>query len=84
MRTKAGTIIAALLVGLTGFTGAQGAVLAQWVQVGADGAATVRAISDGECPQVVFDGKQARNDDDRGVARPEQTPGNVPRWRCSR
>src|ERR1700686_1041271 len=37
-------------------TTAQGKVLAQWVQLGADGNASVRAVTDGACPPVAFDG----------------------------
>src|SRR5258707_7353248 len=35
---------------------AQARVLAQWVQLGPDGASSVRAITDDACPQVIFDG----------------------------
>jgi hypothetical protein len=38
---------------------AQARVHAQWVQLGPEGAATVRAITDDLCPQVVFDGVPA-------------------------
>ncbi len=31
-------------------------IFARWVQLGPDGASTVRAITDGACPAVVFDG----------------------------
>ena len=35
---------------------AQARVFAQWVELGPDGASSVRAITDDACPQVVFDG----------------------------
>jgi Calcineurin-like phosphoesterase len=35
---------------------AQARVFAQWVELGPDGAASVRAITDDVCPQVIFDG----------------------------
>jgi hypothetical protein len=35
---------------------AEAKILAQWVQLGADGAASVRAIADEPCPSVTFDG----------------------------
>lgn len=35
---------------------AQAKILSQWVQLGPDGTASVRAVSDGSCPDVVFDG----------------------------
>jgi Calcineurin-like phosphoesterase len=34
----------------------QARVFAQWVELGADGASSVRAITDDACPQVIFDG----------------------------
>jgi hypothetical protein len=35
---------------------AQARTLAQWVELGPDGASSVRAITDDLCPQVIFDG----------------------------
>jgi predicted phosphodiesterase len=35
---------------------AQARIFAQWVELGPDGASSVRAISDDLCPQVIFDG----------------------------
>jgi hypothetical protein len=35
---------------------AQARIFAQWVELGPDGASTVRAITDDRCPQVIFDG----------------------------
>ncbi len=35
---------------------AEAKILAQWVQLGPDGASSVRAITDAACPPVVFDG----------------------------
>src|SRR5258708_12638103 len=35
---------------------AQARVFAQWVELGPDGASSVRAITDDACPQVIFDG----------------------------
>jgi Calcineurin-like phosphoesterase len=36
--------------------GAQAKIFAQWVQLGSDGASSVRVITDEACPQVIFDG----------------------------
>jgi hypothetical protein len=36
--------------------GAQAKIFAQWVQLGPDGASSVRVITDEACPQVIFDG----------------------------
>jgi hypothetical protein len=44
----------ALASAITGSAHAK--VLAQWVQLGPDGASSVRAISDESCPAVTFDG----------------------------
>jgi Calcineurin-like phosphoesterase len=55
-RERFQTIALLTLMGLTFGATAQGKVLAQWVQLGADGNAGVRAVTDGACPQVVFDG----------------------------
>ena len=38
------------------FRCAQAKVFAQWVQLGSDGIANARAITDVDCPSVVFDG----------------------------
>jgi len=46
----------ATLICLIALQCAQARVLAQWVQLGADGDASVRAISDDACPSVTFDG----------------------------
>ena len=40
--------------------GAQAKLFAQWVQLGPDGASSVRAITDEACPQVIFDGTPAQ------------------------
>jgi len=39
---------------------AEARILAQWVQLGADGASSVRAIVDDTCPMVTFDGIDTR------------------------
>jgi hypothetical protein len=38
---------------------AQARIFAQWVELGPDGASSVRAITDDICPQVIFDGVPA-------------------------
>jgi predicted phosphodiesterase len=38
---------------------AEARIFAQWVELGPDGASTVRAITDDLCPQVIFDGVPA-------------------------
>ena len=53
LRALSATI--ATLLCLIALQGAQAAILAQWVQLGADGSASVRAISDDTCPSVTFD-----------------------------
>jgi hypothetical protein len=55
---------------------AQARIIAQWVQLGPDGAASVRAITDdpGSCPQVIFDGVPAQM---QLRAAPEQKIENV-------
>ena len=42
--------------GLIAASVSEAKVLAQWVQLGADGAASVRAVTDGTCPKILFDG----------------------------
>ena len=50
-------ILAAIaMLGLAPPQAAQARVFSQWVQLGPDGASSVRAITDEACPQVVFDG----------------------------
>jgi Calcineurin-like phosphoesterase len=52
---KAGVM--ALLVAVAfAATEARAAVLSRWVQLGPDGGVSVRAVTDGACPEVVFDG----------------------------
>jgi hypothetical protein len=55
---RAGVVIAAglaiLACGLSQV--AQARIFAQWVELGPDGASSVRAITDDLCPQVIFDG----------------------------
>jgi predicted phosphodiesterase len=50
--------IAAALLGLAPLQTAQAKILAQWVEMGADGNASVRAITEDACPSVIFDGRQ--------------------------
>jgi len=50
----------ALLLGLAPAPRAEARILAQWVQLGADRASSVRAIVDGTCPMVTFDGIDTR------------------------
>jgi hypothetical protein len=53
-----GTLIAAFIgfLPLVQLNAVQAKVYAQWVQLGPDGAASARAITDAACPAVVFDG----------------------------
>jgi Calcineurin-like phosphoesterase len=51
------TLMAAMtLSGAAALQRAQAKILAQWVQLGADGGSSVRAITDDACPSVTFDG----------------------------
>jgi len=54
------TIIIAAIALLAVLPQAQSRILAQWVQLGPDGAASVRAIVDDACPAVSFDGTAVR------------------------
>lgn len=54
LRALSATIVSVLC--LTAQQRAEAKILAQWVQLGADGNASVRAISDDTCPSVTFDG----------------------------
>lgn len=54
---RAGLAIAAILAILVAVpTVAQARIFAQWVELGPDGASSVRSITDDLCPQVIFDG----------------------------
>jgi len=66
--------VAAALLGFAALPQAQARILSQWVQLGPDGSASVRAITEDACPTVSFDG--------RGVpmsvrAEPDRSFGNV-------
>ncbi|HUD88858.1 MAG TPA: metallophosphoesterase [Xanthobacteraceae bacterium] len=50
------SVIVCALLGFAAPQQAQAKILSQWVQLGADGSSTVRAISDDACPSVTFDG----------------------------
>src|ERR1700751_1561069 len=53
---------------------AQAKILSQWVQLGPDGTASVRAITEDACPSVIFDGQPVA----MGVrAEPTRSFGNV-------
>jgi predicted phosphodiesterase len=52
----------------------QARIFAQWVELGPDGASSVRAITDEQCPQVAFDGISAPMN---VRAEPAQKFGNV-------
>src|SRR3954454_20401612 len=39
------------------FRSAHATIFAQWVQLGSDGISSARAITDEDCPSVVFDGE---------------------------
>ncbi len=54
-RTVLAAIIAAATM-LAALPQAQAKILAQWVELGADGASSVRAITEDACPAVTFDG----------------------------
>ena len=49
-------IVLSLVVVAVPFRSAHATIFAQWVQLGSDGIASARAITDGDCPSVVFDG----------------------------
>jgi hypothetical protein len=52
----AGVAVMACLLACVPMTDAHAAILSQWVQLGPDGASSVRAVTDGACPAVLFDG----------------------------
>jgi hypothetical protein len=60
------------LLGPPAASGAAARIFAQWVQLGPDGTSNVRAITDGACPAVVFDGTpvpmEVRAEPDRKLA----------------
>ena len=45
-----------VVLGLFAVGSSQAKVLSQWVELGPDGASSVRAIADDACPSVLFDG----------------------------
>jgi hypothetical protein len=49
--------LAAFILGLATVQAAQAKILSQWVQLGPDGSASVRAITEDACPAVAFDGE---------------------------
>ena len=51
------TMAAAAALGLATAQAAQARILSQWVQLGPDGSASVRAITEDACPAVTLDGK---------------------------
>jgi hypothetical protein len=53
---RAGLAIAVNLAVLVPAPAAQARIFAQWVELGPDGTSSVRAITDDQCPQVIFDG----------------------------
>jgi len=48
--------LAAPLFGFAALPPAQARILSQWVQLGPDGSASVRVITEDACPSVSFDG----------------------------
>ena len=54
-RTVLAAIVAAATM-LAALPQAQAKILAQWVELGADGTSSVRAITEDACPSVTFDG----------------------------
>jgi predicted phosphodiesterase len=75
LRSAAFGVFAAAVFGLSVGCG-DARILAQWVQLGPDGRASARAITDeAACPMVSFDGAPAAMDT---RSAPEQTFGNVP------
>jgi hypothetical protein len=49
--------LAAALAGFAALPQAQARILSQWVELGPDGSASVRAITEDACPTVSFDGR---------------------------
>jgi hypothetical protein len=56
LRPLVATAAALALWGGAGVTRAEAKILAQWVELGPDGASSARAITDAACPAVTFDG----------------------------
>ena len=54
---RAFATVAAAALGLVTAQAAQARILSQWVQLGPDGSASVRAITEDTCPAVTFDGR---------------------------
>ena len=55
-RTLGIVVFTAAIFGGAALRSAEAKILAQWVQLGADGSSSVRAIADDACPSVSFDG----------------------------
>src|SRR6516165_7037626 len=55
-RTLGIVLFTAAMFGGAALRSAEAKILAQWVQLGADGSSSVRAIADDACPSVSFDG----------------------------
>src|SRR6516225_2642536 len=55
-RTLGIVVFTAAIFGGAALRSAEAKILAQWVQLGADGGSSVRAIADDACPSVIFDG----------------------------
>ena len=53
---RLGTVVFVLAILFAALEQAHCKILAQWVEIGANGGSSVRAISDEACPSVVFDG----------------------------
>ena len=49
--------LAGTLLAFAGVPQAQARILSQWVQLGPDGSASVRVITEDACPSVSFDGR---------------------------
>jgi hypothetical protein len=66
--------LAAVAVALAPAPHAQAKILAQWVQLGPDGSASARVITEDACPSITFDGRNVA----MGVrAEPGRSFGNV-------
>jgi predicted phosphodiesterase len=75
---------AVAVLGVLAIGSTQARVLSQWVELGPDGASSVRAIADDACPSVLFDGAPTpmavRSEPDRTFENVK--PAVFPVWGC--
>jgi predicted phosphodiesterase len=75
---------AVAVLGVLAIGSTQARVLSQWVELGPDGASSVRAIADDACPSVLFDGAPTpmavRSEPDRTFKNVK--PAVFPVWGC--